>query len=352
MENEMDELLDLYPEAPDTGVIDPPAETEEEEEKIKKDGDDDGEEEGEERSPASMFLDQYGITGGVIEFEDGTTSNIDDLTPEEQFKIIEHIVNTTRPSVEEQYALTEGEIQALNLMRENNLNLDQIVEQMVEQRLIDIQASSQFEGDIDFEQMDSDEIFLRNLSKENPDYTPEELEEDLEIAKSMKGYEKTVNSIRRDFIHDRDTKKQEWLDGKQTRDNQEIEADTATIVNSVREITEIAGWPIDDQVKNEILADLVETNENRDSSFIANVLSDPKKMFEAQWFLKYGSTLFERMDTYYKSEMKKSFEKGAASRRSGEPRIEGFKKDRPGTETPENKKIKNKSNNLEDLYEK
>jgi hypothetical protein len=272
-----------------------------------QEGDEGSEGTGDAPQPSSVinsFLERYGVENGTISYQDGTTAVFSELPEEEQLELLETLAQSTSPSVESEYGLIQEEIDVLNAMRNNNLTFDQIVDQVVESRLQERELNSRFGSATDFSKVSTDDIYRTFLQEQNPEYTPEEIEEDLTLAKENKTFETTANILRGKYQEQQDKERASWLTSQRFNEQAELENDKAEIVTSVAGITEIAGWPIDDDMKNEVLEDLVDTKNQ--SKFMREVLSDPVKMFEAAWYIKNGPALFARLDTHYKEEVRKA----------------------------------------------
>ena len=61
---------------------------------------------------------------------------------------------------------------------------------------------------------------------------------------------------------------------------------------------------LEDDEKNEVLSFLLDQDENGASQFY-KTLSDPNKLYEAAWFLRYGKESFDALKNAYESEIAK-----------------------------------------------
>lgn len=247
------------------------------------------------------LLASFNLVDKKIKFDDGTETPYDELTETEKFDVLNHLIQTQKTPLEKQYDLDENEIQAVNMLRQAGKSFEQVVNEMAEVKLKNMQATEQFS--IDFKAMDPDQVYMTFLKEKNPGLSDADLAEDLELAKKSKSFDKVVESLRNTFDQDQENKKAQWYNKQKAVEMQAIDEDKYLIVEGVREIEEICGWKIDETQKNEVLADLVDTDENGDSQFIKTVLTDPKEMFRAAWLLKNAESLFNRMDDYYKKKM-------------------------------------------------
>ena len=301
---------------PEEAVIPDPPENEEENEDNEP-----GEGEGSEGTPPAeggtpeaaastdvitSFLERYNVEGGIINYKDGSTANFKDLGVDEQLEILESLAQSTAPSIEAQYDLVPDEIEVLNAMRTNNLTFDQIVDQTVNARLQEIEQSHALGTPVDYASVQPEDIYRRFLKENNPDSTIDEIEEDLVAAMESKVFSSTVEFLRSKYKADQDSTITDWNSQRELQRNQEIESDKAEIVAAVSQLTQIGGWPISDDMKNEVLEDIMETDSDGQSKFMREVLSDPEKLFTAAWYMKNGQGYFEYLDTYYKEEIRKA----------------------------------------------
>jgi hypothetical protein len=146
---------------------------------------------------------------------------------------------------------------------------------------------------VDFKEMSDDAIVARWLKDNNPEANETELAEELERNKESSFFEKNAKSIRENYIQDQ-IKEFELKDQESRQaEIQELESDRAKIVEAVTNVENIMGFPVDDNVKNEVLEDLLEVNEFGDSMFMQNIFSDPEKLFKAAWLVKNAENHFE-----------------------------------------------------------
>jgi hypothetical protein len=338
----------------------PPEDNEEGEGSDHPEGEEGSEGAGDAPQPSSVinsFLERYGVENGTISYQDGTTAVFSELPVEEQLEVLETLAQSTSPSVESEYGLVQEEIDVLNAMRNNNLTFDEIVDQVVASRLQEKELNSRFGAATDFSKVATDDIYRTFLQEQNPEYTPEEIEEDLALAKENKTFDVTVNILRGKYQEQQDKERATWLTNQKFNEQAELENDKKEIVTAVSGLTEIAGWPIDDDMKNEVLEDLVETDAKNQSKFMREVLSDPIKMFEAAWYIKNGPALFARLDAHYKEEVRKAKQGTPATPKKVEvqPESQSFNKRRqpeiqPPQQNPAIKKnIPEKFISLEDF---
>lgn len=260
-------------------------------------------------SGIELYLSQFDIEGGMIEFEDGTSTHFNDLDPERQAEILQQLHNENTPSIEDQYGLDENEIGMLNYLRANNLTVEEMVESMAMERVNAILARQQ-SADEDFANMPEDNIYLKFLSESNPEATTEQLEEDLRIAKATNNYTKIVAALRNQYVNAQESELEAVRQQEALEREQELEDQRKLVVDTVRSISDIAGISLDDNVKNSILDRVLEVDDNGDSMFLGEVFSDPTKLFNAAFWYYYGEDIARQKDEYWKKEKSLAYKRG------------------------------------------
>jgi hypothetical protein len=274
------------------------------------------------------FLSNYGIKGGMIEFEDGNAAHFTDLSPEEQENILESLTVEAIPTVEEKYNLDESEINLLNILRESEQTPEEFINNLVDYRLGHALAQRDASS-IDYENMPADSMYIRHLLDTNPDMSDDDIAAELEKAKELSTFEATVNTIK-----DAYKAQQELFIRQKDADSNaafydDLEMQREEVVQVVENIDDIAGAPITDDMKEYLLEDIMELNEERDPILMEKIFSDPQTMFEVNWFLNYGKDRMKAVDDYWKKEVSKAAKEGynrAIRGMSGEPVARGYGK--------------------------
>ena len=312
-------------------IINPKTGEEEEEDTdsdLETDGDDDldkgTDDKGKEDSDDTVltgtekFLAQYGIIGGMIEFEDGTSKHYDELDQDEQFNVLKSIAEGVKTPIEAEYDLDGEEIELLNYIRDQKKPVNEVLQDIFAAQLEKVEALRNIVNE-DYVTMSADSVYLKWLKESDPDATADELQENLEAAKKLKTFDRTAESLRKGFIQEQEREinaEEIRLANEQAK---ELEADRETIVNTVEGIKSIAGWEISDEQKNEILGDLLEVNSQGDSLFMERVFSNPQKLFEVAWMEKFADKNFNVMAEHYKNEISEAYKRGKNDGMKGLP---------------------------------
>lgn len=265
--------------------------------------------EGDNKSAMELFLADYNLVDGLVPFKDGSKVHINDMSPEQQLEVLNHLAKSSRPSVEQEYDLSTEEIDILNKMRKDHKTFDQLVKEEVEKRVLNDKVAEQFKGDVAYEKWEADKLYSEFLKRQDPDASEEDLKEQLEVAKKSPRYDKVVENIRAVMVEDREEKKNQFIQKEQQKDMAEIEADRTVLVTAATAINDIAGWQLTDDMRNEVLESLIEVDADGDSRFISEVLSDPERLFRVAWLDKYGEQMFEHLDDLWKKELKEIYKK-------------------------------------------
>jgi uncharacterized ferredoxin-like protein len=270
-----------------------------------------------EDAPAiEQFLSQYGVLGGMIQFEDGEAKHFDELSEVEKFNVLRDLSVTTAPDIAEQYGLDDAEIDLINWVREQNKPIQESIEELAQARAAQLLALNNANS-TDFTSMDDDAITMRWLKGNDPEATEEQLAEELSKQKESKLYSKNAASLRQQFVNEQQTLTAQQQAREQEAYFAELEQERSEIATAISGIKDIAGFEISDEDKNNILHDLLEVNEYGDSLFMEEVFSDPNRLFKAAWLYKNSENIFNQLEKYYKNEIAKAYQSGKTSTISG-----------------------------------
>ena len=263
----------------------------------------------EDMSGIELYLSQFDIVGGMIQYEDGTEKHFDDLTPAEQADVLRELHGSTASSIEEKYGLDKDEIGLINHLRENNISVEQFIEQEVSEK-VNQAILAQGSASIDYTQLTDDAVYTKFLQESSPDATPEQLAADLTKAKEMTNYTKLVESLRSQYTATQTAATQKIADEQAVEHTALIEGQRQEIVNAVVPMTEFAGVQLTDTIKNEVLDRILQVDEDGDSSFMSEVFSDPESLFKAAFWFTYGESLMQQRDDFWKKEKSAAYKRG------------------------------------------
>lgn len=246
------------------------------------------------------LLKARGITDGKIkiidEDESETEVNFSDLSVEEQLEILKD------PTSVENNDLDESEVELLNFIREKNLSVEDFLELYKQEIIASLEESTTHNYEIDA--YDDSELFMLDL-KNKYDLTDEELEKELE--KELKDetlFKKKVDVLRAEYKQLEDEQKEAQKLEFEQKQQEEYNKFAERMVNIAVETPEFYGIELEDEEKNEVLSFLLDIDESGVSEF-SKTLNDPKKLYEAAWFLRYGKESFDALKNAYESEIAK-----------------------------------------------
>jgi hypothetical protein len=271
------------------------------------------------------FLTSYGVNGGIITFEDGTTSRFSELDSKEQNNILSSLVKESVPSIEEKFNLDEDEINLLNAVRESDMNSEEFINDLVNHRLQTVLATKE-SNSTDYKSLSQDAIFVKNLRDSDKDLTDEDVAEELVKAKGLSSYKSTVESMRRLYINDQETANKASQTESDKVFNQELEAQRHDIVAAIENINDIAGAAVTPEMKEFLLHDIMELNDSKDPILMEKIFSNPESMFKANWWVNYGEDYIGQLNTFWKKEVSKAQKSGydkAAGKLTRNPTIIG-----------------------------
>ncbi len=256
-----------------------------------------------------QYLSQFDIEGGMITFDDGTSSHFDELAEEKKMEVLTQLHTSQTKTVEDKFGLDENEIGLINYLRTNKVTVEQMIEGMAEDRIKTLQAVREIETQ-DFKEMSPEAIYLQFLKKSNPEASTEDLEGDLEKAKQQSGFEKMAESLRKQLESDQSKVINSKLREDRTAQDGMIEEQRKQVVEAVAGMTDIAGVELNDNMKNGLLDRVLEVNDYGDSKFMEEVFGEPTKLFNAAFWYYYGTDLLTQRDTYWKQEKSKAYKRG------------------------------------------
>lgn len=284
-------------------------------------------------SGVEQYLAQFDIEGGMIDFQDGTKEHFNNLTPEKQLDVLTKLHSISSKSVEDRYGLDEEEINLINYMRQQEGTIDQVIDNLAQQRA-QVYIAAQTIGNTNINDMDADAVYTAFLIKSNPEATAEQLENDLETAKKMSNYDKVVASIKDSMVKEQkdqiEKSRQESTDAMV----QEIENQRKEVVSVVSAMNDVDGLTINDGIKNDVLDLILNIDEDGDSLFMTQVFSDPKELFRAAFWYKNGLDILKSREEYWKKEKSQAYKRGQTDAANGKKSFSASDVDGKNTTTP------------------
>ena len=310
----------------------------------------------ENMSGIELYLSQFDIEAGMIQFDDGTSQHFNELDATKQAEVLQNLHATQVTTTEDQYGLDGNEIGLINYLRENNLSVEQMIDSMVNEKVNTMMTMQELNSE-DYSKMDADTLYVKFLKETSPEATPDQIASDLAKAKEQSNFPKITEALKTQFT----AKQQEAITAKTTEATtahaELVETQRKEIVQAVLPMTELAGIPLDNNIKNTVLEHILETNEEGDSAFMDEVFSDPQSLFKAAFWYVYGEALVAQRDEYWKKEKSAAYKRGkedALGTSEPTPKGRSFTTkpvEKPHTTQPAGRKQETSNVDWEDLHD-
>jgi hypothetical protein len=249
-------------------------------------------------------------------------TNFYELSKEEQLEIL----NLKEES--ENNDLNDKEIELINTLRTNNIDINEYLESYKQQVIDEYINNAAYNYEIN--NYSDQELFLLDL-KNKYDLTDEELSTELATALTNEDlFKKKIDKLRLEYKELEDNYNSNLKLEQESKKNEEYSLFTDKIVDIAIKTSDFYGIELEDDEKNEVLSFLLDLDEEGTSDFY-KTLNDPKKLYEAAWFLRYGKESFDALKNAYESE------------------IQRLKKDKPIKVVTTNKTT-NKEKSIHDLF--
>lgn len=244
-----------------------------------------------EGSIIDSILKSKGFNPNSIKFENENGEieeyKFSDLSKDEQMELLSS----------SEYS--EDEIDAISFLRENNMNLSELVDVLRKEIYDELNNSQSYSVD----DYSDDELFIADFkNKYGEDFTDEELKLELEKAKEHESlFEKKMSKLRSDYKNYEIAQKEEESRLKKEEElsikNQLLNEINSTMssFNVIHDIIEL-----ENSDKENIKKLIFDTNINGKTKF-NELLEDPKNLIKAAWYLTYGDKAFKDLQSYYNS---------------------------------------------------
>jgi len=186
--------------------------------------------------------------------EDPIVLNKEDITDKQLLNIYEFAIQKNLPDI------TEEEYQILQMIRNGEL------EEYIEENL-------QFKEEPQYEDRD---YFFWKMKSDFPDLTEEQIEEEFENLLGSDTYDVKIEKIKRDYNnlleYNRMLQEQKELE----QISNEVENQKRAIIDIVNQENDFYNFEIPDIVKEEVLRDIFESDNNQTSRFIDKYIDNPQ----------------------------------------------------------------------------
>lgn len=245
------------------------------------------------------LLSAKGIKEGKVKFldETGQEEEVDfySLTKEEQLQIL----NEEAP--EENLASIDPAV--LNLQKfldERQLSVDQFLEQYKNEVLEE--AGMQQANNYHIDAYTDEELFLLDLKNKfelTDDELIKELERELEDEDLFK---RKADALRKEYKDLEDRHNEAERVRFENERQEEYNRFSNQMIDVAVNTSDLYGFELDDNDKNEVLHTLLHLDDNGVSSFYKS-LADPQNLYRAAWFLRYGEDAFRMLTDAYEAQI-------------------------------------------------
>ena len=249
----------------------------------------------------SDFLKSKGIEDmSKIKFEDENNQIIErswnELSKEEKFNILN--TQFTEPEEDNNYGLTDEEINFINQLRENNLTPGQYIQT--------IQGEINNEPQYKIDNLSDDEVFLLDLESRVGELSDEDAAQALSNAKQNEDfYKKQVEGIRKEYKEREDFQSQQEQATLEEQQRQAFEEYQATVVNAINGFNSIGNLDLNfEDTDKEELAEFMLSQDEKGVNYLYQALQDPETLTRAAWFILHGEEAFDNITDYFSNQIK------------------------------------------------
>ena len=244
------------------------------------------------------------------------------LSNEEKYNILmQQDDDSSNYEQEDQYDLSDEEINLLNTIRENNLTPSEYINQVVYDQLNQYAAASEPVYEID--SLSDDDLFMGDLKLRTPDITDEELLAALDQAKqNPELYSKQIAGIRQEYKALEDQNKEQEYAIQQQQSQEEYLQFQNQIFDGIDSLTGLGEIDIelDDNDKEELAQYILEP----DSAGITQLqkdLANPEILTQVAWFLLRGADTIDGIVKYFTKEISNVRESSSKKAEPSKPTV-------------------------------
>ena len=251
-----------------------------------------------------LFLQERGIKDPSkiqVTNEDDTTEEIDfnSLSIDDQLQVLRNITDP---------GLTQTEIDTINYLRQNNATLSQVVEYFAQKRLDDYlqeHPEDVHQKHYEIDDYSDDDLFVVDLKNRYPDLTDEEINLELEAAKSNEDlFKKKAEILRNTYKQNEDQAEAERvrLAEQEVQDFRNNLMEAASKFNEVQlDYTDDTSdsLVIDEEDKQQMISYILDQDSDNKSQLVKD-LEDPDRLIEIAWFSTQGPKMLSELTKYWK----------------------------------------------------
>lgn len=254
------------------------------------------------------LLKEYGIEDGktiLYQNEDESTEEVDfsTLSKEEQLSVLKELISP---------GLTEDEINTINYLRKNNATMQDVAEYYKKKGVEEyISQNGEIEKHYSIDDYTEDELYLADLKERYPDMTDEELQTELETAKSNEDlFKKKVDIIKTQYK----AREDKQAEDERLQEEQQYESFKNLLQEKLDNFKEVSldykdqesdALLIENSDKEKIFSYILNKDEDGLSQFFKD-LNDPNVLIELAWYRLFGKDAISGISQYWKDQLKET----------------------------------------------
>lgn len=222
----------------------------------------------------SFLQNELGIEDGKIltgDPESPIEYDLSDLNMQQQVALLKKHYQ----DAQESNSLTKDEQYVLEQLRTGNI--EDVYNRLAEE--LGQSSQNSYTPDIDVSQYSDDEIMLWKLKNDYPNMTDDELAMELDSLKDSPTYEKKTEGAKNLLQQTLEYQKQQQEQQSVLQAQQAKEQLQQSMIESATQMEDLFGFELDDAIKNQALADLLEAEEG-DSPELIKFLDTPEGLVQ------------------------------------------------------------------------
>ena len=268
--------------------------------------DDSSEEDNEPTDLISEFLKSKGILDKnsiKYENENGEIEEVsfEDLSLEEQLEILSYNHEITEQSTE-QLELGDDEKELFKYLKDNDISLEDYINYQKQSAIEEFQNNLVSSA---VDEFSDDELYIHDLKQRFPNFSEEEILDELNLAKSNEtAFTKKVENLK-DYYKKLEEQQLE-VDQQEAllKQQQEQERIQTLILDASKDVKEISVIELEDSDIQSAL-DVIFLEDNEGNTILNKALNDPKQLVEIAWFISKGKESISSLVDFYRNVIKK-----------------------------------------------
>jgi len=194
------------------------------------------------------FLESRGIQNEEITYGDGDSKKFSELEAKDKISILDQLTNQSSE-------YTENESGIINTLRDKDITFDELIEMEVNERMKAIDNDISILNK-DYSTLSNEDAHYAYLRKKDPEKTTEAIEEEINMAKDMPGYDADAEKMKNFLVAQDKLEKEEVLRLDAERTFARDEDVKRNFAKKVVGMDSIGGWLLDEPTKDEMLKDI------------------------------------------------------------------------------------------------